>query len=137
MWCVTLVPVRFYVFKVNNRNIRRLKISNLKYQLILFWCCHCQLQAYFTPSLPVSVNFPQVTVSYDDHPYCLSSMLQHCNKSLNQYQKDVIDYIDHYMKDYMGHFYPIWIKHSGVILSYMAPHYPKLRKNRWGNVGPG
>ena len=38
------------------------------------------------------------------------------------------------MKDYMGHFYPIWIKHSGVILSYMAPHYPKLRKNRWGNV---
>ena len=42
--------------------------------------------------------------------------------------------MDHYMKDYMGHFYPIWIKHSGVILSYMAPHYPKLRKNRWGNV---
>ena len=25
------------------------------------------------------------------------------------------------MKDYMGHFYPIWIKNSGVILSFMAP----------------
>ena len=28
----------------------------------------------FHTYLPVSVNFPQVTVSYDDHPYCLSSM---------------------------------------------------------------
>ena len=27
---VALVPVRFCVFKVNNRNIRRPKISNLK-----------------------------------------------------------------------------------------------------------
>ena len=45
--------------------------------------------------------------------------------------------MDHCMKDYMGHFYPIWIKPNGVILSYMASHYPKLRKNRWGNVGPG
>ena len=39
-----------------------------QYQLMLFWCCHCYLWAYFTPSLPVSVNFEQVTVSYDDHP---------------------------------------------------------------------
>ena len=30
MWYVTLVPVRFYEFKVNNRNIRRPKISDLK-----------------------------------------------------------------------------------------------------------
>ena len=48
MWCVTLVPVRFCVFKVNNRNIRRPEIwSNLKtripeqYQLMLFWFWHC------------------------------------------------------------------------------------------------
>ena len=47
MWCVTLAPVRFYVLNVNNRNIRRPEISNLKmripqqYQLMFFWCCHC------------------------------------------------------------------------------------------------
>ena len=47
MCCVTLIPVRFYVFKDNKRNIKRPEISNLKmripeqYQLMLFWCCHC------------------------------------------------------------------------------------------------
>ena len=45
--------------------------------------------------------------------------------------------MDHYMKDYMDHFYPIWIKNSGVILSFMTPLLLLLllRKNRWGNVG--
>ena len=46
---VTLIPARFYVFKLNNRNIRkrretfsRLTMSILEqYQLKLFWCCHC------------------------------------------------------------------------------------------------
>ena len=38
--------------------------------------------------------------------------------------------MDHYMKDYMGHFYPIWIKHSGLILSLMAPHGPSLPPNK-------
>ena len=28
----------------------------------------------FKPSLPVFVNFQQVTVSYDDHHFCLSGM---------------------------------------------------------------
>ena len=37
--------------------------------------------------------------------------------------------MDHYLKDYMDHFYPIWIKRSGVILNLMAPHYPQIRKN--------
>ena len=41
MWCVTLVTARFYVFKINNRNIKRPKISNLKnaYQSNINWCC--------------------------------------------------------------------------------------------------
>ena len=36
-----MVPVGFYVFKVNNRNIRRPKISNLKngYENHINWCC--------------------------------------------------------------------------------------------------
>ena len=38
---------------------------------------------------------------------------------------------------YMPHFYPIWIKHSGVIFSLMAPYYPERKKNGRGNVGPG
>ena len=48
MWCVTLIPANF-VFKVNNRNIRRRPeiCSNLtmripkQHQLMLFWCHHC------------------------------------------------------------------------------------------------
>ena len=123
MWCVTLVPVRFYVFKVNNRNIRRPKISNLKngYQNNISCCSgavtvnfrHISHLVYlflstFHKKLSVMMSTPTAFLA------CL--ILQHCNKSLNQYQKDVIGYIDHYMKDYMGHFYSIWIKHSGVML---------------------
>ena len=31
---------------------------------------------------------------------------------------------------YMAHFYPIWIKHSGVILSIVAPYYPPPKKKK-------
>ena len=39
---------------------------------------------------------------------------------------------------YMAHFYPIWIKHSGVILSIMAPYYhppPPQKKSKTDGVG--
>ena len=46
--------------------------------------------------------------------------------------------MDHYMKDYMDHFYPIWVKHSGVILSLMAPHYPPNKEKLMGvTLGQG
>ena len=42
------------------------------------------------------------------------------------------------MNDYMDHFYPIWIKHSGVILSLMAPHYPPNKEKLMGvTLGQG
>ena len=40
----------------------------------------------------------------------------------------------HYMKDYIGHFYPIWIKHWVNIEPY-GPLLPPTRKSWWGNVG--
>ena len=40
--------------------------------------------------------------------------------------------MDHYLKDYVGHFYPIWIKHNGVILSLRAPHYPPNKEKLMG-----
>ena len=33
-------------------------------------------------------------------------------------------------------FYPIWIKHSGVMLS-LAPYYPQRKQNLEGNDEPG
>ena len=135
MWCFPLVPVRFYLFKVNNRNIRRPKISNLKngYQYNIGCCSgavivnfrHISHLVYlFLSTFHKKLSIMRIT--FIAFLACL--MLQHCNKSLNQNQKDVIDYIEHYMKDYMGYFYPIWIKHSGVILSLMAHHQPQIRK---------
>ena len=39
--------------------------------------------------------------------------------------------MDHYMKDYMGHFYPIWIKHWGNIELY-GPSLPQIKEKLMG-----
>ena len=45
--------------------------------------------------------------------------------------------MDRCLKHYMGHFYPIWIKHSGVILSLMTPYYPQIKKTDGVMLGWG
>ena len=52
-------PANIYLFKVNNRNTRKLT------SLMSFWCFYCYLWTYFTPFSSVSiVNFKQVNVSW-------------------------------------------------------------------------
>ena len=52
-------PANIYLFKVNNRNTRKLT------SLMSFCCFYCYLWTYFTPFSSVSiVNFKQVNVSW-------------------------------------------------------------------------
>ena len=53
--------------KFNNEDTRTVSIDVVMVLSLL-------TLSIFIPSLSVSLNFSQVTESYDDHPYCLSSM---------------------------------------------------------------
>ena len=165
MWCVLLVPARFYIFKVNNRNIRKPEICSSLTMRIPERCCSYWLWAYFKLSLPVSiVNFQQVTVSCDTRfPLCLSSISYVIANIRKMFLRMVNVYLIFKLSHrkpkpfeikvnidlegtivkleihiYMAPFYAMWlIKHSGVISSHDPLLPPKKAKLMGVMMGRG